>query len=124
MNESRESRGGRVEVRDQDAGTISNVAGDQKYYISADLASLAPSGLGQRIIVAGLLISFAGFASFGYVVISFIVEIYSQMQTQNYGPPTVAFVPWLPLGAGLTFAGIVVSIFGFFVRRRRRPNRK
>ena len=126
----------RFDIEGQSAENINNVQGDQNqyssytdestnYYGDASLYALSQTRGGARFVVGlGMLIFFAGFASFGYVVVSFIVQIFSMIQTETPGPPDVAFMPWLPLGIGLGFLGMVIMSIGSFFSRRREGGRR
>ena len=62
-------------------------------------------------------------ASFGYVVVSFISEVWSQLGSNDPSPQIhVQFSPWAPLGLGLEVVGVVMIILavGASVRDRRK----
>jgi hypothetical protein len=62
-------------------------------------------------LMVGIAAIVGGFASFGYVVVSFIATAWSGLGPGS--PPSttsVQFVPWAPLGLGLEIAGVVIVI--------------
>jgi hypothetical protein len=81
------------------------------------------------LLAVGSFLAFTGVALVGYVILSFIVTIFTAIQSNVVGPPDLShipFVPFLPLGFGLAFGGIVIVWFGMFVAslslaRSRRP---
>ena len=86
------------------------------------MAIQATGGIAKLFVVLGLLLAYAGMAMFGYVVVSFIVTIWSSMGTSE--PPdmsgvTEIVVPWLPLGIGLAFVGSAVASIALAVGRPR-----
>ena len=112
-------------INDQYAGQITNVAGDQfNTFDAGGLTALRETqGLARILLLVGLLLAYAGMAMFGYVVISFLITIWSAMGSTE--PPDMSgvadlVVPWLPLGVGLVFVGgIVANLAVIFGRRRR-----
>jgi hypothetical protein len=77
-------------------------------------------GFSRALIVIGIIVAFAGFASFGYPIIRAVTEGFSHSNDPNYSGPTFHAVPWLPLGFGLMFLGIVLSTIGMLSIRNRR----
>jgi hypothetical protein len=94
---------------------------DEQYFAARDInlytdlgigAIQATHGLPKFFVLLGLLITYAGAAMFGYVVVSFIVTIWSSMGSSE--PPDMSgmadlVVPWLPLGIGLVFVGGIIG---------------
>ena len=79
-----------------------------------DANPLPTSGPGKIISVAGVILSLIGFASFGYVVLSIILVIFSALATPTPRLPpdlgSVPFVPYLPLGAALFLLGMALVV--------------
>jgi multisubunit Na+/H+ antiporter MnhB subunit len=114
---------GRFDIGDQRGGVIHNVAGDQNTYVQGPTIDLLPSRMGRVVIVIGVLVMFAGFASFAYPVLSFILTIFDSLQQQSSSPPDLSqvhFVPFIPLGVVAEMAGLFLVIVGALMRRRRR----
>jgi len=60
-------------------------------------------------LMVGIAAIVGGFASFGYVVVSFIATVWSDLGSGSQpSPPSVQFVPWAPLGLALEVAGVVI----------------
>jgi hypothetical protein len=119
MVRRRDRRGNWIE--DQYAGHITNVAGDQhNTFDAAGLTALRDThGAARLVLLVGLLMTYAGIGMFGFVVVSFIVTIWSSMG--SFEQPDMSIVealviPWMPLGIGLAFVGGIVAnlaaIFG------------
>jgi hypothetical protein len=110
----------------QYAGQITNVAGDQHNTFDAGgLTALREThGAARLFLLVGLLLAYGGMAMFGYVVVSFLITIWSAMGDPE--PPDMSgiaeiVVPWLPLGIGLVFVGaIVANLAAIFGTRKRR----
>ena len=69
------------------------------------------------LLAVGAFLAFTGFAMAGYVILSFITTIFAALQSSSPRPPDLSdipFVPFLPLGFGLLFAGIEIAWLGFF----------
>jgi pSer/pThr/pTyr-binding forkhead associated (FHA) protein len=76
------------------------------------------SGFPKVLIVVGVIVALAGFASFAYPIVRAVTEGFNN--TDPSSPPTFHVMPWLPLGFGLMFAGIVLSTIGTLSIRQRR----
>jgi hypothetical protein len=77
--------------------------------------------------IIGLLTFFVGFALFGYVVLSFIMQIFNALASRSSTPPDLSHIPFqlIPIGFGLAFVGIVIgSIGGINMLRRGRRSRR
>ncbi len=75
-------------------------------------------GFGRVLVGVGTLLYVAGACSFGYVVVSFLLAIFTALQAAGYREPNLAavpFVPWLPLGVGLALLGVVLNTIGVFI---------
>lgn len=82
----------------------------------------ATGGLAKLFVILGLLVTYAGMAMFGYVVVSFIVTIWSSMgssEQPDMSGIAKLVVPWLPLGIGLVFIGSIVASIALAVGRPR-----
>lgn len=113
---------GGVSIGSQTAGLINNVTGDQtNYYEEKPPIIPAPSRLSKVVIGLGIVLTLAGFASFGFAVLSMVLSIFQQVQSQSSAPPSFSniLLPWLPLGAVLMFAGLAVFTIAPFVWKRR-----
>jgi len=84
----------------------------------------ATGGIAKLFVLLGLILSYVGAAMFFYVVVSFIVTIWSSMgsseQPDMLGIADIV-VPWLPLGIGLLFVGGVVGSIALAVGK---PSRR
>jgi hypothetical protein len=77
--------------------------------------------------IIGMLTFFVGFALFGYVALSFIMQIFNALAARSPTPPDLSHIPFqlIPIGFGLAFVGIVIaSIGGMNMLRRGRRNRR
>jgi hypothetical protein len=86
------------------------------------LAIQQTGGIAKLFVILGLLAAYAGMAMFGYVVVSFIVTIWSSMGSSDMPDmSSVAdlVVPWLPVGIGLAFVGSVVASIALALGRPR-----
>jgi hypothetical protein len=82
----------------------------------------ATGGIAKLFVILGLLITYAGAAMFGFVVVSFIVTIWSSMGSSDMpdmSSVSKLVVPWLPLGIGLVFVGSIVASIALAVGRPR-----
>jgi hypothetical protein len=82
----------------------------------------ATGGIAKLFVMAGLLLSYVGAAMFFYVVVSFIVTIWSSMGSSE--PPDMSgvadlVVPWLPIGIGLVFIGSVIGSIALAIGKPR-----
>jgi hypothetical protein len=82
----------------------------------------ATGGIPKLFVIAGLVLSYVGAAMFFYVVVSFIVTIWSSMGSSE--PPDMTgvadiVVPWLPVGVGLAFVGGVIGSIALAVGKPR-----
>jgi hypothetical protein len=109
---------------DQYAYRIDNIGGDQVNIFDAGgiHAIQATGGIAKFFVILGLLISYIGAAMFFFVVVSFIVTIWSSMGSSEQ--PDMSgiadlVVPWLPLGIGLAFVGGVIGSIALAVGRPR-----
>lgn len=69
----------------------------------------------------GCVLLLAGFGLFGYFVITWNNEIFDAVtdSTATEHPDLPSPLPWLPLGAGLMFAGLVLVVTGLLIPRDR-----
>jgi hypothetical protein len=109
---------------DQYADVIHNIGGDQVNIFDAGgiHAIQATSGIPKLFVILGLIVSYVGAAMFFFVVVSFIVTIWSSMGSSEQ--PDMSgiadlVVPWLPLGIGLAFVGSAVGSIALAVGRPR-----
>jgi Ca2+/Na+ antiporter len=92
---------------------------------AAPLKAAPGAGCGTIFVTAlTMFLFFTGFAMFLYVVVSFITAIFVALQNQTTPDiSAIPFVPLLPLGLGLAFAGLVVAVVGaaagFLIWRRK-----
>ncbi len=80
-------------------------------------------GAALLFLMLGIGAVVGGIASFGYVVVSFISEVWSQLGSNDPSPQIhVQFNPWAPLGLGLEVVGVVMIILavGASARDRRK----
>jgi Inner membrane component of T3SS, cytoplasmic domain len=75
----------------------------------------------KNCIRLGCLVFLVGFALFGYFVIRWNNEIFDAVTDPNAQPPSdlPSPLPWLPLGAGLSFVGLVLVVVGLLIPRDR-----
>ena len=75
----------------------------------------------KTCIRLGCVLFLAGFALFGYFVITWNNEIFDAVTDPTGEPPSdlPSPVPWLPVGAVLAFAGIVLVVAGLLIPRDR-----
>jgi hypothetical protein len=75
------------------------------------------------LMLLGIAAVVGGFASFAYVVVSFIAQVWGALGSNDPTPPkvSVSVIPWVPLGMGLMVAGAVVVVLavGASARDRR-----
>ena len=122
-SEERSRHAGRFDINDQTADTIHNINRDQYNYHNqhsyhSDNPYVFVKGVGKVIFGVGMLVFFAGFTAFAYLVISFLLEIFSAIQSETYVEPnlsSIPFVPVLPIAMGLAIAGIALSQLGMFL---------
>jgi hypothetical protein len=80
-------------------------------------------GAALLFLMLGIGAVVGGIASFGYVVVSFIDEVWSKLGSSNPSPDIhVQFSPWAPLGLALEVVGVVMIILsvGASARDRRK----
>jgi hypothetical protein len=77
------------------------------------------SGLAKALMIIGIFVSFAGFGSWGYPIVRAVTEGFSA-PPGSFDPPEFHATPWLPLGAGLMFAGMILFLVGAVLSRRGR----
>lgn len=114
---------GRFDIGSQSASTVNNVIRDQynhhhQHSHHSDNPYAFVKGIGKVIFGIGMLVFFAGFTAFAYLVISFLLEIFSAIQSETYVDPnlsSIPFVPVLPIAMGLAIAGIALSQLGMFL---------
>jgi hypothetical protein len=105
--------------------TVGDIVAGDKYshdtHVHAPHYTLGVTG--RILVISGLLIAFAGMVAFGYPAVQFFMVIFGALQAQSDQPPdlsSVAFMPFLPLGLGMTMAGTLMMFLGVaFVRRAR-----
>ena len=76
-------------------------------YTRIDANPIPSTGPGRFFSLVGIIKGLVGFASIGYVVLSFILLVFNSLATNR--PPnigSVPFVPFLTLGAALFLVGI------------------
>jgi hypothetical protein len=82
---------------------------------------------GGFLAILGLLTFFTGFGIFGYVVLSFMLQIFSALSSPSSAAPDLSAVPFqlIPIGVGLAFVGILLaSLAGVnLLRKGKRPRR-
>jgi hypothetical protein len=79
-------------------------------------------GSAKNCIRIGCLLLLAGFGVLGYFVVTWNNEIFDAVGDPSGDPPQPDLpspLPWLPLGAGLTFAGLVLVVVGLLIPRDR-----
>jgi len=125
------------------AGTIEGDVNTGDYYkVSFDPTGLDDvSGFPRFLTVVGILVALAGFAFFAYpivmgVIAGFDASAAHALCDQQFQPATqesfdchfnvnsgIAFqvTPWLPIGAGLMFVGMVLTIVGRILKRNDEP---
>jgi len=104
-----------------DNRSYGSYAGRDNIHISNVVPHYTMRRTGRVFQALGLTTFVAGFAMFGYVVVSFITAGFSAAK-DNSEPnfSNIHFVPYLPLGFGLAVTGIIISTLGvFFIRRTR-----
>jgi hypothetical protein len=76
------------------------------------------SGLSKVLMAVGVVCLIVGFIMFAYVPMSLIIQIFGALGTPGPAEPNIRFqvLPWLPLGFGLFFAGIVLTSLGGVAR--------
>lgn len=77
------------------------------------------SGASRALMIVGMFVSFAGFGCWGYPIVRAVTEGFSA-PPDSFEPPEFQATPWLPLGAGLAFAGMVLFLIGIVMSRRDR----
>lgn len=86
--------------------------------------------LARVFVVIGTLITVVGFGIFGYFVLTFIVTVFGFLFAGGTEPPDFsslfANVPlhWLPIGIGVGFAGMVVTVLGNLIGGERPLTRR
>jgi hypothetical protein len=73
-------------------------------------------GFARLVIGLGLLLFIVGFGLFAYPIVMAISEGFSGQLAPGQ-PPTVEFVPWLPVGFGLAAVGAALMQIGIFLKR-------
>lgn len=78
-------------------------------------------GAAKGCIRLGCVLFLIGFGLFGYFIITWNNEIFDAVSDPAAEPPTdlPSPLPWLPLGAGLLFAGILLVVIGLLIPRDR-----
>jgi len=78
-------------------------------------------GSAKACIRLGCVLFLVGFGLFGYFIITWNNEIFDAVSDPAAEPPSdlPSPLPWLPLGAGLLFAGIVLVVIGLLIPRDR-----
>lgn len=96
---------------------------DDEEVIAADAGTGGGSSsiLSSLAVFVGVVAFFAGFGLFGYVVISFLMLIFTSLGSNDASSPDFSGVPFqlLPVGLGLCFVGIVIAVVGGFKSARR-----
>jgi hypothetical protein len=74
----------------------------------------------------GAVLLLAGFGLVGYFVITWNNQIFDAVTEPAAEPPAdlASPLPWLPLGASLTFAGLVLVVTGLLIPRDRVVSRR
>lgn len=122
---------GNVSAADRGVAVVGRVSGgvhtgnfnQQITYDASGLALLVQTrGPGRALALAGLLVGFTGFAFFAYPILRGIIDVAgSSSSADPTAQPSFHLVPWLPLGAVLFFAGIVLTTLAVFVRQKNTP---
>jgi hypothetical protein len=75
----------------------------------------------KNCIRLGCLLFLGGFGLFGYFVITWNNQIFDAVTNSLEGPPSdlPSPIPWLPVGAVLMFAGLVLVVTGLLIPRDR-----
>jgi FHA domain len=129
--------GGSVEAREGSIGVIGQARDiDLSRRTDVDMSGLRfiseTRGLARFLMFAGLFIAITGIALFGYPIVRELSSAFDSGPTctpsdpgfpecieqgfeQNQG---LDVTPWLPLGMGLAFLGIVIGLIGFALARR------
>ena len=73
----------------------------------------------KNCIRLGCVLFLVGFGLFGYFVIAWNNEIFDAVSNSSQEAPSglPSPLPWLPLGAGLMFAGMVLVVTGLLIPR-------
>jgi hypothetical protein len=110
------------------------------YDIEYDPTGLSQvSGFPRFLMVLGILIAFAGFALFAYPIVMAIAsqgesnplaacndfepgsQAWIDCNNENFGNFGFEATPWIPLGAGLLFVGMVTTIVARVIQRDDKP---
>lgn len=106
------------------------------YYDPTGLSDV--SGFPRFLMVLGIFVGLAGFALFAYPIFMSIISAASSSTACNgidpfspdYGEclrahqPTFEFVPWMPIGLGLFFGGMVLTIVARVLQREKPQERR
>jgi hypothetical protein len=119
---STEVRGVRARGNNSRAAGRDNIEVNRDYigrdYIRVSTGDQIPrSGLARALAFVGMMIAFAGFISFMYVVLSGIIQIWGLMGSHSTSLPNIPTLPWLPLGFGLMILGIIIVNVAKFLDR-------
>jgi pSer/pThr/pTyr-binding forkhead associated (FHA) protein len=128
--------GGSVEAREGSIGVIGQARDiDLSRRTEVDMSGMRfiseTRGLARFLMFAGVFVAIAGIGLFGYPIVRELStafdsgpsctpsdpgfpECIEQGFGQNQGPDVT---PWLPLGMGLAFLGIVIGLIGFALAR-------
>ncbi|UJR85538.1 hypothetical protein [Sandaracinus amylolyticus] len=98
-----------------DEGAAPQVRRGRRARVPDDVPARFGPGSLALLAIAGFL-GFTGAAMVLYVVLSFITSVFVALQGNSPRPDLsgIPFVPFLPLGFGLAFAGIVVAWIAAF----------
>jgi hypothetical protein len=110
------NRGRRGDVHfdgDYDADRMYLAGRDINLYSGGGIEAIqATGGLAKFFVIVGIVLAYIGAAMFFYVVVSFIVTIWSSMgsaEQPDMSGIADLVVPWLPLGIGFLFVGSVIG---------------
>jgi hypothetical protein len=123
-----------------------NIHTGDYYDIEYDPTGLSHvSGFPRFLMVLGILVAFAGFGLFAYPIVMAIAsagdvtdpfaacsgleqgsQAWIDCNNENFGNFGIAFefVPWLPLGAGLFFGGMVLTVVARVMQRDKPRERR
>ena len=103
----RQARPDRLDIGSQHGGSIFNVIGDI-LFPGVELPRWGPA---KWLTGLGLLTFLAGFVSFAYAVVRFLLAVFQAVSSESVESPDLSFMtPWMPLGIGLAIAGVALML--------------
>jgi hypothetical protein len=98
-----------------------NVAGRDIYLQEGFKLTTKMRASAKTCIRLGVIVALAGFATFGYFVLTWNSKIFDAVRNSSTDaqPNLPSPYPWLPLGLALSFAGIVLVVVGLLIPRDR-----